>query len=168
MLTAAVEVCKASIEGAKGRMVVKEGARAVSEREERALEEELQVRGRCCCCAWECCPGWGQAWVGAGLGGSRQVAGYGGRGAAETVGLLLLRCLGHEKLAVPEAHSAHRGCAPHLHPTVLALLPACLPACLLQAAEAANREVSGDTDDEEDDNEEGMDVDISKTGLSDV
>ncbi len=43
MLTKAVDACKASIEGAKGRMVVKEAARAVSEKEERALEEELQV-----------------------------------------------------------------------------------------------------------------------------
>lgn len=43
MLTKAVEACKASIEGSKGRMVVKEEARAVSEKEERALEEELQA-----------------------------------------------------------------------------------------------------------------------------
>lgn len=43
MLTKAVEAVKASIEGSKGRMVVKEEARAVSEKEERALEEELQA-----------------------------------------------------------------------------------------------------------------------------
>ena len=43
VLTKAVEACKAAIEGAKGRMVVKEEARAVSEKEERALEEELQA-----------------------------------------------------------------------------------------------------------------------------
>lgn len=48
MLTEAVEACKASIEAGKGRMVVKEAARAVSEKEERALEEELQV-GRLGC-----------------------------------------------------------------------------------------------------------------------
>ena len=45
MLNGAVDACKASIEGDKGRMVVKEAARAVSEKEERALEEELQVEG---------------------------------------------------------------------------------------------------------------------------
>ncbi|KAI7845161.1 hypothetical protein COHA_001206 [Chlorella ohadii] len=43
VLTKAVEACKAAIEGSKGRMVVKEEARAVSEKEERALEEELQA-----------------------------------------------------------------------------------------------------------------------------
>lgn len=43
VLTKAVEAVKASIEGSKGRMVVKEEARAVSEKEERALEEELQA-----------------------------------------------------------------------------------------------------------------------------
>lgn len=43
MLTRAVEACKASIEGQQGRMIVKEEARAVSEKEERALEEELQA-----------------------------------------------------------------------------------------------------------------------------
>ena len=56
VLTQAVEACKASIEAAKGRMVVKEAARAVSEKEERALEEELQVRcggaGRWWCWCW--------------------------------------------------------------------------------------------------------------------
>jgi translation initiation factor 2 subunit 1 len=49
VLTRAVDECKASIEGAKGRMVVKEAPRAVSEKEERALEEELQV-----CCVGMC------------------------------------------------------------------------------------------------------------------
>ena len=43
VLTKAVEACKASIEGNKGNMRVKEGARAVSEREERALQEELEA-----------------------------------------------------------------------------------------------------------------------------
>lgn len=62
VLNQAVEVCKASIEAAKGRMVVKEAARAVSEKEERALEEELQV-GRD---AW--LPHW-LGWVFGGQGG---------------------------------------------------------------------------------------------------
>lgn len=43
ILTAAVAACKASIEGAKGSLRVKEAARAVSEREERALQEELEA-----------------------------------------------------------------------------------------------------------------------------
>jgi translation initiation factor 2 subunit 1 len=46
VLTAAVEACKTSIEGAKGSMRVKEAARAVSEREERALQEELEAAER--------------------------------------------------------------------------------------------------------------------------
>jgi hypothetical protein len=59
VLTQAVEACKASIEAAKGRMVVKEAARAVSEKEERALEEELQVGchewfcSNAACCTWD-------------------------------------------------------------------------------------------------------------------
>lgn len=43
VLTKAVEACKESIEGNKGVIRVKEGARAVSEREERALQEELEA-----------------------------------------------------------------------------------------------------------------------------
>jgi hypothetical protein len=43
VLTKAVEECKAHLEAEKGRLVIKEAARAVSEKEERALEEELQV-----------------------------------------------------------------------------------------------------------------------------
>ncbi|KAL4857292.1 Eukaryotic translation initiation factor 2 subunit alpha [Chlorella vulgaris] len=43
VLTKAVEECKAHLEAEKGRLVVKEAARAVSEKEERALEEELQA-----------------------------------------------------------------------------------------------------------------------------
>jgi translation initiation factor 2 subunit 1 len=43
ILTKAVEACKASVESNKGSMRVKEGARAVSEREERALQEELEA-----------------------------------------------------------------------------------------------------------------------------
>jgi translation initiation factor 2 subunit 1 len=43
VLTKAVDACKASIEGAKGSLRVKEAARAVSEREERALQEELDA-----------------------------------------------------------------------------------------------------------------------------
>jgi len=43
VLTAAVEACKASIESNKGSMRVKEAPRAVSEREERALQEELEA-----------------------------------------------------------------------------------------------------------------------------
>jgi len=43
VLTKAVEECKTSIEGNKGSMRVKEAPRAVSEREERALQEELEA-----------------------------------------------------------------------------------------------------------------------------
>lgn len=43
VLTQAVEACKASIESNKGNMRVKEAPRAVSEREERALQEELEA-----------------------------------------------------------------------------------------------------------------------------
>jgi translation initiation factor 2 subunit 1 len=43
VLTGAVDACKASIEANKGNMRVKEAARAVSEREERALQEELEA-----------------------------------------------------------------------------------------------------------------------------
>lgn len=60
VLNQAVEVCRASIEAAKGRMVVKEAARAVSEKEERALEEELQV-GRAAL-HW-CCGGDGRLYA---------------------------------------------------------------------------------------------------------
>lgn len=43
VLTQAVDACKTSIESNKGSMRVKEGARAVSEKEERALQEELEA-----------------------------------------------------------------------------------------------------------------------------
>lgn len=43
LLNEAVEVCQKSIEGNKGQMRVKEAARAVSEKEERALQEELEA-----------------------------------------------------------------------------------------------------------------------------
>lgn len=43
VLTEAVETCRASIEGEKGSLRVKEGARAVSEKEERLLQEELEA-----------------------------------------------------------------------------------------------------------------------------
>lgn len=43
VLTAAVDACKSSIEGAKGSIRIKEAARAVSEKEERALQEELEA-----------------------------------------------------------------------------------------------------------------------------
>ncbi|GAB4819076.1 hypothetical protein N2152v2_006122 [Parachlorella kessleri] len=42
VLTKAVEECKGSIEGSKGRLVVKEAPRAVSEKEEKMLDEQLQ------------------------------------------------------------------------------------------------------------------------------
>ena len=42
VLTKAVEECKSSIEGSKGRLVVKEAPRAVSEKEEKMLDEQLQ------------------------------------------------------------------------------------------------------------------------------
>jgi len=43
LLNEAVEVCQKSIESNKGQMRVKEAARAVSEKEERALQEELEA-----------------------------------------------------------------------------------------------------------------------------
>ena len=43
VLTKAVEECQKSIESNKGQMRVKEGSRAVSEKEERALQEELEA-----------------------------------------------------------------------------------------------------------------------------
>lgn len=43
LLTEAVEACQKSIEGNKGQMRIKEAARAVSEKEERALQEELEA-----------------------------------------------------------------------------------------------------------------------------
>lgn len=42
LLLAATAACGASIEGAKGKLVVKEGARAVSERDEKLLAEKLE------------------------------------------------------------------------------------------------------------------------------
>lgn len=42
MLNKAVEACQGSITASKGRLVVKEAARAVSEKEEKALDEQLQ------------------------------------------------------------------------------------------------------------------------------
>jgi len=41
VLTKACEACKSSIEERKGRLVVKEGARAVTERDDRLLTEQL-------------------------------------------------------------------------------------------------------------------------------
>ncbi|KDD72654.1 alpha subunit of eukaryotic translation initiation factor 2, partial [Helicosporidium sp. ATCC 50920] len=43
ILTGAVEACKVAIEAAGGNLRVKEAPRAVSEREERALQEELEA-----------------------------------------------------------------------------------------------------------------------------
>ena len=43
VLTAAVDACKVSIESNKGNMRIKEAPRAVSEREERALQDELEA-----------------------------------------------------------------------------------------------------------------------------
>lgn len=43
VLTAACEVCKKSIEGAKGKLTVKEAARAVSERDDRLLAERMEA-----------------------------------------------------------------------------------------------------------------------------
>lgn len=43
VLTAACEACQKSIETAKGKMVVKEAARAVSERDDRMLAEKLEA-----------------------------------------------------------------------------------------------------------------------------
>lgn len=42
MLTAACEACKEVIEGCKGRLVIKEAPRAVSEREDKLLQEKLE------------------------------------------------------------------------------------------------------------------------------
>jgi translation initiation factor 2 subunit 1 len=42
-LAAACDACKGSIEGAKGKFVVKEAARAVSERDDRLLAEKLEA-----------------------------------------------------------------------------------------------------------------------------
>lgn len=42
VLNKAVEACQSSIVGSKGRLTVKEAARAVSEKEEKALDEQLQ------------------------------------------------------------------------------------------------------------------------------
>lgn len=42
VLTAACKACEASIQGNKGRFVVKEAARAVSEREDKMLDEQLK------------------------------------------------------------------------------------------------------------------------------
>jgi len=43
VLNAACEVCKKSIEGAKGKLTVKEAARAVSERDDRLLAERMEA-----------------------------------------------------------------------------------------------------------------------------
>jgi translation initiation factor 2 subunit 1 len=43
VLSAACDACKASVEGAKGKLVVKEAARAVSERDDRLLAEKLEA-----------------------------------------------------------------------------------------------------------------------------
>ncbi|KFM24092.1 Eukaryotic translation initiation factor 2 subunit alpha [Auxenochlorella protothecoides] len=43
VLTAAVEACKASVEAQRGSLRVKEAARAVSEKEEKLLQEELEA-----------------------------------------------------------------------------------------------------------------------------
>lgn len=43
VLTAACDACKASMEKAKGKLVVKEAARAVSERDDRLLAEKLEA-----------------------------------------------------------------------------------------------------------------------------
>jgi translation initiation factor 2 subunit 1 len=46
LLNQAVEACQKSIEGNKGQMRIKESARAVSEKEERMLQEELEAAER--------------------------------------------------------------------------------------------------------------------------
>lgn len=43
VLTAATDACKSAIEVAKGKLVVKEAARAVSERDDRLLAEKLEA-----------------------------------------------------------------------------------------------------------------------------
>lgn len=43
LLQAACDACKASVEGAKGKLVVKEAPRAVSERDDRLLAEKLEA-----------------------------------------------------------------------------------------------------------------------------
>jgi translation initiation factor 2 subunit 1 len=43
LLTAACDACKASVEAAKGKLVVKEAPRAVSERDDRLLAEKLEA-----------------------------------------------------------------------------------------------------------------------------
>lgn len=42
-LTAACDVCKKAIEGRKGRLVIKEAARAVSERDDRLLNDQVML-----------------------------------------------------------------------------------------------------------------------------
>jgi translation initiation factor 2 subunit 1 len=42
-VNAACEVCKKSIESAKGKLTVKEAARAVSERDDRLLAERMEA-----------------------------------------------------------------------------------------------------------------------------
>lgn len=42
VLTAACEACKEAIEGCKGRLVIKEAPRTVSEREDKLLQEKLE------------------------------------------------------------------------------------------------------------------------------
>jgi hypothetical protein len=54
VLNAACDACKASIEAAKGKLAVKEAARAVSERDDRLLAEKMEAleaanrEVRCC------------------------------------------------------------------------------------------------------------------------
>lgn len=70
MLNVACEACQKSIEGAKGKLTVKEAARAVSERDDRLLAEKMEALeaanrevSNCCWCwvtpmlamAWCCC-----------------------------------------------------------------------------------------------------------------
>lgn len=43
VLTAACEACQKSIEGSKGKLSVKEAARAVSERDDRLLAEKMEA-----------------------------------------------------------------------------------------------------------------------------
>jgi translation initiation factor 2 subunit 1 len=43
VLNTACEACKASIEGAKGKIIIKEAARAVSERDDRLLAEKMEA-----------------------------------------------------------------------------------------------------------------------------
>ena len=44
MVNEACEACKAAIEGRKGRLVIKASARAVSERDDRLLTDQMKVR----------------------------------------------------------------------------------------------------------------------------